>query len=84
MPEMEIDSKTDSLQSSPTDPSLSKPVWSNDTSVSELTNKLFSHLKECQEIAKEAGDLDKDAPAYENPTTIIQPPPNILLTSTQL
>jgi hypothetical protein len=77
MPMMKIDSNTDSLQSSPTDPSLSKPVWSNDTSVLELTDKLFSHLKEHQEIANEAGDLKEDAPTYENPTAIIQPPPNM-------
>jgi hypothetical protein len=41
----------------------------------QLYDKLFTHLKQYQEIAKEAGELHVDVLTYENPTTVLQPTP---------
>jgi len=76
MPDMEIDLNIAQPIPQNCVPVIPKQKWHSDTSVTELSDKLFNHLKQRQEIAKEAGELESDAPIYEDPTspTILTPP----------
>lgn len=51
-----------------------KPVWNNDTSVTEVSGEIFTHLLNKQQTAKEAGELDMDAPSYGKPDIALSPP----------
>jgi hypothetical protein len=46
MPDMEIDPNLDPPTLQNSDTALLKPVWNTDTYVSELSDKLFNHLKQ--------------------------------------
>jgi hypothetical protein len=48
-----------------------QPVWNNDTGITKLSDKIFTKLLEKQAKAKEAGDLDENAPSYGKPVMIM-------------
>jgi hypothetical protein len=51
------------------------PTWNNNMSVSTISNKIFQHLQHHQQTAKEAGDLDNDAPTFKKPKHTISSTP---------
>jgi hypothetical protein len=43
------------------------PLWSTDTMVTTVSEKLFLKLNHHQQLAKDAGKLESDAPIYYKP-----------------
>jgi hypothetical protein len=51
----------------------SKQAWSNDTTVSALSDEIFQHLQKHQQTIQDAGEIDEDAHRYKQPDHVIKP-----------
>jgi len=51
---------------------INHPSWNTDTNIASLSTDLFQQLKQCQQMAQDAGELKQSTPTYEQPTQAIK------------
>lgn len=75
MTQMDIDSISQNTIGPSKTPATTEPPapsWHGGTTVMALSGTIFQHLQTRQQMAKEAGDLEYDAPTYEKPEITIK------------
>jgi hypothetical protein len=66
--QMEVENHPEQHRDPPdTPPPTLKPAWTNDTTVSTLSDDIFQWLQKHQQHIQDAGELEEHSPTYEKP-----------------